>query len=148
MKRGLFSSILDRLIALEHLSPQFKDELLNDLLGVHSDKAIIIWTTDDIISVAAEEMGKLVTEDEASEIIAEIEQDHDASIGVNWTVIKTHIEHMGLPDLSNTVRDAYENCVCPDCGEDIPINIIDGEHCSNCGHVFTANTQLDDHPSR
>lgn len=34
------------------------------------------------------------------------------------------------------VRDAYENGECPDCGDPIPKDAVDGSDCSNCGHVF------------
>ena len=36
----------------------------------------------------------------------------------------------------NKVKDSYEDGVCPDCSEDIPDDCVDGQECSNCGHVF------------
>lgn len=38
----------------------------------------------------------------------------------------------------NPVYDAYSDGVCPDCGEEIPDNIEEGEDCTNCGHTFHA----------
>ncbi len=34
------------------------------------------------------------------------------------------------------VKNSYEDGVCPDCSEDIPDDCVDGQECSNCGHVF------------
>ena len=36
----------------------------------------------------------------------------------------------------NTVKAAYEDGVCPDCGEDIPDDVTDGDQCTNCEHTF------------
>ncbi len=37
---------------------------------------------------------------------------------------------------SERIRQNYEKCECPDCQDDIPFNVIDGDECKNCGHVF------------
>jgi len=39
-------------------------------------------------------------------------------------------------DSMNHVKAAYENGRCPDCGEDIPEDVMHGQACSNCEHVF------------
>ena len=36
----------------------------------------------------------------------------------------------------NAVKWAYEDGVCPECGEDIPDDIADGQGCAYCTHVF------------
>lgn len=47
------------------------------------------------------------------------------------------IEGCGDGDaLPLSVKDAYENGVCPDCGEEIPDEAVQGQACSNCGHAF------------
>jgi hypothetical protein len=38
---------------------------------------------------------------------------------------------------SKEIVDSYENGECPDCGEEIPDNVSDGDSCCNCEHVFT-----------
>ena len=53
----------------------------------------------------------------------------DASIGV------ADVEVMGAI-ITNKVKQSYENGECPDCGEDIPDDIVNGDKCANCGHVF------------
>ncbi len=42
-------------------------------------------------------------------------------------------EQLGI----NKVKNSYPDGVCPDCGEDIPDFVNEGEECSNCSHVFT-----------
>lgn len=42
------------------------------------------------------------------------------------------------------VVETYENGECPDCGEKIPANAKDGDHCENCNHVFWAYKPTDD----
>ena len=39
-------------------------------------------------------------------------------------------------DESQAVRDSYEDGECPDCGLPIPENVVDGESCQNCSHIF------------
>lgn len=34
------------------------------------------------------------------------------------------------------IGELYEDGCCPDCGEEIPADAVDGSACSNCGHVF------------
>lgn len=46
-------------------------------------------------------------------------------------------------DSSGSVKDAYPDGVCPDCGEDIPDDVEDGEVCVNCGHTFTHERDAD-----
>jgi rubredoxin len=58
------------------------------------------------------------------------------------------IEAMGMDDdwgrRGNPIKDAYEDGECPDCGQDIPNDVTDGDACSNCGHVFTEEKADDD----
>ena len=37
---------------------------------------------------------------------------------------------------TNPIRDIYSNGMCPDCGEDIPVDAEEGGQCENCGHVW------------
>lgn len=39
--------------------------------------------------------------------------------------------------MMNAVKESYENGECPDCGETIPDDVVSGQACVNCGHVFT-----------
>ena len=39
---------------------------------------------------------------------------------------------------------AYELGACPDCGDPIPEDAVEGEACANCGHVFWNERACDD----
>ena len=43
----------------------------------------------------------------------------------------------------NKVKDSYEDGICPDCNENIPDNVVEGDSCKNCGHVFYKEIQLE-----
>jgi hypothetical protein len=43
----------------------------------------------------------------------------------------------------NEVWQAYDGS-CPDCGEDIPTDVVEGQECANCGHSFHAVREDDD----
>jgi len=51
----------------------------------------IVWSTLDVQS-QAESMGLSVDDDQAYEILEEIIDDHDASIGISWDTINYHIQ--------------------------------------------------------
>lgn len=38
--------------------------------------------------------------------------------------------------MGNNVKDNYPGGVCPDCGKPIPDDLVPGQECTNCGHVF------------
>ena len=45
--------------------------------------------------------------------------------------------------ITNEVKDAYEEGICPDCNADIPDDVKDGEACKYCGHVFWKISEYD-----
>lgn len=45
---------------------------------------------------------------------------------------------------SDIIRNSYPDAKCPDCGESLPPRVVDGQACSNCGHVFCAPRDSDD----
>lgn len=49
-----------------------------------------------------------------------------------------------LDDFESPVRYCYTDAICPDCEEMIPFDVVDGDECSNCGHVFTMIKECDD----
>ncbi len=46
-------------------------------------KITIEWSTDDVLSVRED-----LTDEQADEVLEDVKRGHDASIGVNWTVIE------------------------------------------------------------
>lgn len=47
-------------------------------------------------------------------------------------------------DESAEIIASYEDGVCPDCGETIPVNVVNGSQCDNCEHVFYLPRPTDD----
>lgn len=52
----------------------------------------VFWHKEDVIS-QAKNLGYELTDEEASDIMYNIEQSFDANIGVNWDVISEHIRY-------------------------------------------------------
>ena len=52
-------------------------------------------------------------------------------------------KHIPAPILPfcNPIKDSYPNNECPDCGQDIPDDVVEGDECSNCSHVFYMPTE-------
>lgn len=50
---------------------------------VYSDEISIIWTIEDVLYIRPD-----LEEYQAREVLQEIKSNHDASIGVNWSVIE------------------------------------------------------------
>lgn len=64
--------------------------------------------------------------------------DHVCNDCVDW-------EYMNIEDsetpicrkcTSLVIKNSYEDGVCPDCGEFIPDDVVDGQNCQHCPHVF------------
>lgn len=51
----------------------------------------IKWGTEDILETAAT-MEVEISTDEANEILDSVEHSHDATIGINWDVLRCHIQ--------------------------------------------------------
>lgn len=56
----------------------------------NTNRIILVWGTDDI-QHQAEGLNIELSDSEAMDILTEIENKHDASIGVNWGVISEYI---------------------------------------------------------
>ncbi len=59
--------------------------------NTNPDVITVSWHIDDILGRAVECETPL-TNEQARDILANIERYHDASIGINWCVIDTHID--------------------------------------------------------
>lgn len=104
------------------------------------------------LSRIAREAGRRDTEATEEELFA-TENDFDRFVG---TLLNFDQDSMGrdiifywpeldafdLPE-SGPVRDSYEDYCCPDCGEEIPLGVVEGEECKNCGHVFSVQRETD-----
>ena len=68
-------------------SELLKDELIN------RGYIRVFWQKEDVIS-QAKNLGYELTDEEANDIMYNIEQSFDANIGVNWDVISEHIRYV------------------------------------------------------
>jgi hypothetical protein len=50
-----------------------------------------------------------------------------------------HVAEDRAAFISDDIINSYEDGVCPDCGLEIPSNVVDGGECLNCGHIFYAS---------
>ena len=53
----------------------------------------ITWSTEDVLH-QAKEKGVKLTEDEANEILLQMERKHDADIGISWGTIDDYIDDL------------------------------------------------------
>ena len=53
----------------------------------------ITWSTEDVLH-QAKQKGVNLTEDEANEILLEMERKHDADIGISWETIDVYIDDL------------------------------------------------------
>ena len=53
----------------------------------------IIWSTEDVLH-QAKEKGVKLTEDEANQILLQMERKHDADIGISWGTIDDYIDDL------------------------------------------------------
>lgn len=51
----------------------------------------IKWSTEDVLT-QAENLDIKLTEEQADEILESLQDNHDATIGINWDVITCYIE--------------------------------------------------------
>ena len=53
----------------------------------------IIWSIEDVLH-QAKEKGVKLTEDEANQILLQMERKHDADIGISWSTIDVYIDDL------------------------------------------------------
>ena len=56
--------------------------------------AVAIWCEDDVVG-RAKEKGMKITREQAQEILAKMERNHDAELGITWTTIDCYLEELG-----------------------------------------------------
>jgi len=102
-------------------SPMSNDDIASKL---HDVLEILDTVYDTLVSGTNDEL--ITSIDEATESVA----------SALWLI---HKEVQ-----SRVIRESYEGSVCPDCGEEIPTDVVNGKACENCGHVFVDPRLNDD----
>lgn len=71
-------------------------EVVAHLLDNYTDLDVIacaIWTEDDVIDKATE-MNLVLTQYAVEEVLNLIDDEHDASVGINWNTIEAYIRRV------------------------------------------------------
>ena len=69
---------------------------------------------------------------------AEWQDEWDSACNDHCPKCDAEISPYKSEDISHSVKAAYENGACPDCGEEIPDDAPEGWGCPNCGHACFA----------
>lgn len=68
------------------------DELdLNAMLGAHRQIAVV-WSTEDVLEVRPD-----LTKDQAWQVLQATRRGHDATLGINWDVLRCHADMLFDP---------------------------------------------------
>jgi hypothetical protein len=76
------------------LRHETKVEIFNIIADYLSDKCVIVWTIQDIHGIDPD-----ISDEDAAEILGIIEENFDASIGVDWDTL-----HMAVKDFNETKK--------------------------------------------
>lgn len=69
--------------------------MLDQLADNTKKRIAIIWGEDDVRSVASDLEVEL-TDDQVEHLLARLEKDHDANIGITWDVIASYVDLYAL----------------------------------------------------
>ena len=76
----------------------------------------------------------VVWSDGTQEVHTQVPQYTANAIDQYCDALESQMESKATGD-ETTVWQAYDG-ICPDCGEDIPTDVVEGQECANCGHSF------------
>jgi hypothetical protein len=75
-----------------------------------------IWCTEDVIQQAKQD-GKFVTDEQAADVLENIDRHKDANLGINWDTVRCGIDELGelpaIPDSCPSPNDGF----CGDCNK-------------------------------
>ena len=92
--------MVNRLAEAGVLMEADKDKAMATLDSYWENKIAVSWSTEDIITLA-KQGGKVVTEEQAGEILQSVLHHHDCEYGITWETLRCGIEGLGdLPDVS------------------------------------------------
>ncbi len=67
------------------------DDLLKEIRSRNTEKAIIVWSSEDVLGVA-EKMGEVLSEQEVRDVLSLIEKWHDAEYGITWETLRSSVD--------------------------------------------------------
>ncbi len=62
----------------------------------------------------------------------------------NDEVLKLWLNYYGIYYHENLVKNSYPKGECPDCYDEIPDDVVEGQECAGCGHAFFSERKDDD----
>ena len=82
--------------------------IINQLkeLGLESYVACPIWTIEDVIEQAKHD-NRVITKDDAENILDEIHSKHDAELGITWETIRCYLEE--YPTLEDIIEQRLDS---------------------------------------
>jgi O-acetyl-ADP-ribose deacetylase (regulator of RNase III) len=117
--------------------------------GWHNSKPLKYWALAKAMLSVAKFCKALSTDCEDKKAVIHCPKFGSDLAGGNWDFILELIKEIWLEDgidvvvyefevnsNTNKIKDSYDFGLCPDCNTEIPDEVLDGESCSNCGHVF------------
>lgn len=123
----------------EHDIDELKKRIMNE------PDEVAGFSFDDFASEADENLLYDLTPWQVCEIMDRCRRDYDASVGFDWDNIHEGIHrYCAERSIFNRIKASHEAGMCPDCGDEIPRDVSDGEGCDNCGHVFHEPQEDDD----
>jgi len=87
-----------------------------DLCNITNPRTIAIWWSAGDIDSRARDLGIILTEEQALNILAVMKKQHSADQGINWDVIDTYIDVAATSE-NNNCLEGYR---CPKCGSQSP----------------------------
>ena len=86
-------------------------DMIAELSALEPDEhiACAIWRVEDVLNTAAND-GKVITREEAADVLDEIHRKHDAELGITWITISCMLEEY---------PNAEDIECCNECGESV-----------------------------
>ena len=84
------SYLIDRIVKALGKSVRSPEAAARKLHEAFQDTDAVTWSVEDVLSTA-ESMKRVVTEDEAREVLHEALRKHDAEIGITWDTFAAYL---------------------------------------------------------
>jgi len=81
---------------------QFSDPDLIRYLRTNRNLAVIVWQAEDVLDTA-EDMGFILTRQQAEDIVHLLDDRHDATFGITWDTVESYVDDL-IQEMSYTVE--------------------------------------------
>lgn len=101
---------------LKSKGSELSPEALAAVKEFFADRCVLIWGVGDVHHAAAD-VRRVLSDEEARNILAKVQRAHDCSIGVSWETFEAYCSDAGRPMTPEEARALDESS---DCGEMAP----------------------------